>query len=224
MIWRSIPYEMSSPAWNMACDEAIFLNYIQGKAPPTIRFYGWNPPTLSIGFFQDVEREVDLKAIQQKGLGLVRRNTGGRAVLHHYELTYSVVAGSNIGLPNSLIESYLYISRAFVAACEYFGIKADLHRGTAGKVTNTAACFETPSWYELTVGHRKLVGSAQLRQHGFFLQHGSILLDFNAAELAAVLMAPVSKPVFATQLEAKITSFRKLGLEVEPRKLGQVIV
>lgn len=226
MIWRLLPYTVNAPAYNMAVDEAIFQCYLEGLVPPTLRFYGWDPPSLSVGYFQDLAGEVNPANLAAGGFGLVRRPTGGRAVLHHHELTYSVVAGATHGLPNNLAESYLYISRAFVAAFQHFGIIAEMHPKTTAEASITGACFESPSWYELKVGRRKLVGSAQLRHNGSFLQHGSILLDFSAADLASVLQLPaeLSLDRFTERLHQKVTSFHDLGLIVDPKRLANAIV
>jgi lipoyl(octanoyl) transferase len=234
MNWRLIPYSIGDPAWNMAVDEAVYCSYLYGSVPPTLRFYGWNPPTLSIGYFQEIEKEINLAGLLERGFGLVRRNTGGRAVLHHHELTYSVVAGIKDGLPDSLIDSYLYISRTLVDACKAFGVPAELHEGdagaagaagAAGKVKGTGACFESPSWYELTVGGRKLVGSAQLRQKGSFLQHGSILIDFSALDLGAVLkLDGMSVEDWAEKMSRKVTSFKDQGITITARELEEKII
>jgi lipoate-protein ligase A len=225
MIWRLLSYATNTPAQNMAIDEAIFHCYLEGLVPPTLRFYGWDPPALSVGYFQDLAGEVNLANLAAGGLGLVRRPTGGRAVLHHHELTYSVVAGVKDGMPDNLTESYLFISRAFVTAFKHFGINAELHRKTATQDLITGACFESPSWYELKIDHRKLVGSAQLRRNGSFLQHGSILLDFSAVDLAMVLQLPEGMAFdrFTERLHQKVISFRDLGLMIDPVQLANGI-
>jgi lipoate-protein ligase A len=225
MIWRLLPYAVKTPAQNMAVDEAVLHCYLEGLVPPTLRFYGWDPPALSVGYFQDLAGAVNLANLAAGGFGLVRRPTGGRAVLHHRELTYAVIAGVKDGVPNHLAESYFYISRVFLAAFKHFGVTAELHQKTATKESTTGACFESPSWYELKVNQRKLVGSAQLRRNDSFLQHGSILLDFSAAELAAVLQLPkgVTLDRFIERLQQRVISFRDLGLEIEPVHLANVI-
>jgi lipoyl(octanoyl) transferase len=228
MNWRLISYNRGAPAWNMAVDEAIYYSYLSGSTPPTLRFYGWDPPTLSIGYFQSIEKEINLAGLTERSFGLVRRNSGGRAVLHHHELTYSVIAGTQDGLPDNLIGSYLYISRALVNACRAFGVQAELHEGAAGageKAKGTGACFESPSWYELTVDGRKLVGSAQLRQQGSFLQHGSVLIDFSALDLGAVLnLNGMPLDVWAEKMKSKVTSFKDQGIKVTTTELASEII
>lgn len=224
MIWRLIPYQLGASAWNMAVDEAIFHHYLKGLVPPTLRFYGWVIPTLSLGYFQDVTNEVDLINLKKKKYGLVRRCTGGRAVLHHHELTYSIVGGSKDGFPTGLIETYFYVSRVFVEAFRYFGVKAALHRSETAKNLGGGACFEAPSWYEVVVDGKKLVGSAQLRWKDAFLQHGAILLDFSASDLVSVLNLPESSsPKYLALLNQKVTSFRHLGKPVQPTELSCII-
>jgi lipoyl(octanoyl) transferase len=225
MNWRLLPYDIGAPAWNMAVDEAIYYSYRVGLGPPTLRFYGWNPPTLSVGYFQSIDKEVDLTALANLGFGLVRRNTGGRAVLHNKELTYSVVAGVKDGLPESLMGTYLYISKALVGACRSFGVLAELHEGVSNQMQGTGACFESPSWYELTANERKLVGSAQLRQQGSFLQQGSILIDFSAEDLGAVLKNHrISMEEWVIKINRKVTSFKDQGIVVNVTELAKKII
>ncbi len=224
MNWRVLNYSSADPAWNMAVDEAVFTGYLQEKSPPTLRFYGWSPATVSVGYFQDVEREIKIDGLRLKGYGLVRRNTGGRAVLHDRELTYSVIAGAREALPNNLMESYLYISRAFANALQGLGVEAELNQG-AGKHAASGACFESPSWYEITVKGRKLIGSAQFRHKGSFLQHGSILLRFSGADLGAVLQIPdQSLTAFTEMLQKKIISLEEIGVKLEPAELAMKII
>ncbi|HBF39211.1 MAG TPA: octanoyltransferase [Firmicutes bacterium] len=223
MNWRFIPYKAGEPAWNMAVDEAIFHFYQKGLVPPTLRFYGWDPPALSLGYFQSIDKDVVLDTLKQNGYGLVRRNTGGRAVFHDRELTYSVVAGVQDGLPQSLLETYLYISRAIVEACHSLGVQAELHKGFE-KGRTSGACFESSSWYELSVDGRKLVGSAQLRKKGSFLQHGSILIDFSAESLGAILKVPVSLDEWVIKINSKVTSFKDQGIFIKPDELSEKII
>lgn len=225
MTWRLLAYDINAPSWNMAVDEAIYYSYRVGLGPPTLRFYGWNPPTLSVGYFQNIDKEVTLSALSKLGFGLVRRNTGGRAVLHQKELTYSIVAGVKDGLPESLMGSYFYISKALVRACRSFGVLAELHEGVSNKEKGTGACFESPSWYELTANGRKLVGSAQLRQQGSLLQQGSILIDFSAEDLGAVLkLHKIPIDEWVIKINRKVTSFKDQGIVVNVTELAKKII
>ena len=190
--WRYLPYAVATGAENMAIDEAIQTIMSASAEPePVLRFYGWNPATLSLGYAQSYDKEVDEEACKAEGIDIVRRPTGGRAVLHQYELTYSVIAPErNPLVAGTITESYLKISRALVQGFQSLGIPAELSTGGVGKVTTTAACFDAPSWYELVVDGRKLVGSAQVRKEGMLLQHGSILLRFDADLLFRLLKFP----------------------------------
>lgn len=191
--WRLLPTGRYSPEENMALDEAVLIAHSRGLVPPTVRFYGWNPPALSIGYFQKTA-DVDLSALRQKGLGFVRRPTGGRAVLHDQEVTYSIVVQeTHPKIPGSVNESYRVMAMGLVEGFRNLGLEAKMvslgsdedkqKYGSPG----TAACFDSPSWYELVVEGRKVTGSAQTRQRGVILQHGSILLDLDVDLLFSVL-------------------------------------
>jgi lipoate-protein ligase A len=178
----------------MAIDEAILTAHGEGLVPPTVRFYGWNPPTLSIGYFQKAETEVDFAAVEHSGIGFVRRATGGRAVLHDQELTYSIIVSEDYpGMPTTVNEAYKVLSEGLVLGFRRLGLRAEMvslaseeekeKYSTAG----SAACFDSPSWYELVVEGRKVAGSAQTRQKGVVLQHGSILLELDIELLFSLL-------------------------------------
>lgn len=191
--WRLLFTGHLSPAENMAIDEAILVAHSKGLVPPTVRFYGWNPPTLSIGYFQKIA-DVDFDSLRQKGLGFVRRPTGGRAVLHDRELTYSIVVSeTHPRMSRSVNESYRVLSMGLVEGFRQLGMTADMvslaneEEKRKYESLGSAACFDSPSWYELVVEGRKVTGSAQMRQNGVILQHGSILLDLDADLLFSVL-------------------------------------
>ncbi len=183
-VWRFIDSGNGSPSFNMALDEALLDWHSEGKIPPAIRFYGWNPPTLSVGYFQKVEKEIDLEAVKAQKLGFVRRPTGGRGVLHEHELTYSVIVSEDHpDMPKSVTEAYRVISEGLLKGFQHLGLEAyfavpkTAEERDALKSPQSAVCFDAPSWYELVVEGRKVAGSAQTRQKGVILQHGSILLD-----------------------------------------------
>lgn len=195
--WRIINTGASDPAWNMAVDEAILNAHSRGLVPPTVRFFGWNPPTLSIGYFQRATKEINFDTLNAHGLGFVRRPTGGRAVLHDRELTYSVIVSeSHPMMPSSINESYRVLSMGLLEGFRELGFAAEMVSLADEKEKEkfasmgSAACFDSPSWYELVVEGRKVVGSAQVRQLHTILQHGSILLDLDIDQLFAVLNFP----------------------------------
>jgi lipoate-protein ligase A len=162
-----------------------------------LRFYRWQPAALSIGYFQKAEEEVDFAALSRSGIGFVRRPTGGRAVLHDQELTYSmIVPESYPGIPKTVNEAYRVLSEGLLHGFRHLGLQAnmvnlateeDKHKYAAA---SSAACFDSPSWYELVVEGRKIAGSAQTRQRGVILQHGSILLELDVDQLFALLQFP----------------------------------
>lgn len=216
--WRYLPFEQHSGAENMAIDEAILQALAENpSSPPTLRFYGWNPPTLSLGYAQSYAKEVDEEACRKNGIEVVRRPTGGRAILHQYELTYSVIAPeADAHVQGTVIESYLKISQALLHGFQALGIPAEMAQGDIGRAAS-AACFDAPSWYELVVGGRKLVGSAQVRKDGILLQHGSIILHFDTELLFDVLKFP-NENVRRRQMHA----FRQKACalaEVSPRPI-----
>ncbi|MEJ9270000.1 lipoate--protein ligase family protein, partial [Bacillus thuringiensis] len=180
--WRFIDSGDRDPAYNMALDEALLNWHSEGLIPPTIRFYGWNPPTLSIGYFQKVEKEINMEMVEKHQLGFVRRPTGGRGVLHDKELTYSViVTEEHPDMPASVTEAYRIISQGILEGFRdlgldaYFAVPKTEEEKNALKNPRSAVCFDAPSWYELVVEGRKVAGSAQTRQKGVILQHGSIV-------------------------------------------------
>jgi lipoyl(octanoyl) transferase len=195
--WRFIDSGNCSPSYNMALDEALLDWHSEGKIPPTIRFYGWNPATLSIGYFQKVEKEIDLAKVEEHGLGFVRRPTGGRGVLHEHELTYSViVTEEHPEMPKTVTEAYRVISEGILKGFQglgleaYFAVPRTEEERNSLKNPRSAVCFDAPSWYELVVEGRKVAGSAQTRQKGVILQHGSILLDLDEDKLFSLFKYP----------------------------------
>lgn len=172
---------------NMAIDEVLLHSCARDLCPPTLRFYGWDPACLTLGYFQDVEREVDMEGLRSAGVDMVRRLTGGKAVLHDDELTYSVVIPQSL-MPGSVLLTYKKISGALVAGLELLGVSATMAAlDREGRVRDPearqAACFSAPSWFEVLSHGRKLVGSAQTRKRGMILQHGSIPFTLDAEKV-----------------------------------------
>ncbi|WP_202077976.1 lipoate--protein ligase family protein [Caldalkalibacillus salinus] len=196
--WRFIDTGKQDAATNMAIDEAILMAHSEGLVPPTIRFYTWQPASVSIGYFQKLHKEIDLDQIKSYNLGLVRRMTGGRAVLHDDELTYSVMI-SEKHMPTSVIEAYRLIGEALLHGFKALGLEASFAIPDQAaqprhiKQNRSAVCFDASSWYELIVEGRKVAGSAQTRQKGVVLQHGSIPLSFNLDMLFDVCRFPSDK-------------------------------
>lgn len=172
---------------NMAIDEAIFSACGDGKGPSTIRFYGWIQPTLTIGHFQGVGPYV--RRCLDMGIPVVRRITGGKAVLHDKELTYSVICRNDEPLfGKGILVAYRVISSFFISALRKIGVRADWRvKGSGLRVDrNGFSCFHTRSRFEVMVDGRKLMGSAQKRTRGAFLQHGSIPFDMDEGRFSDV--------------------------------------
>lgn len=188
--WRLIITGYMSGAQNMAIDEAILKISADGDTPPTLRFYGWTPACLSLGFAQKAT-EVDWDRCSQHRIDVVRRPSGGRAILHDQEVTYSIVAPDNNScVSGTILESYLKISQGLRIGFRRLGIEAEIVSHKDLDRLGTSACFDSPSFYELTVGGKKVVGSAQTRKNGFLLQHGSIIRNLNEDLLFEVLAFP----------------------------------
>ncbi|MDA8442271.1 MAG: lipoate--protein ligase family protein [Peptococcaceae bacterium] len=188
--WRLINSGHLPGAMNMAIDEAIMQAVAAGKAPPTLRFYGWEPACLSLGYAQKAD-EVAWNACTAYGIDVVRRPTGGRAILHDQEVTYSITAAEDNPLVSgTILESYLKISQGLVLGLRNLGIPAEIVAQKDAAKLGTAACFDSPSFYELAVNGHKIVGSAQTRHNGVVLQHGSIIRAMDTAKLFAVLSFP----------------------------------
>ena len=188
--WHFVNTKSSNPFYNMAVDEALMNFVSREEIDPVIRFYTWNPATLSIGYFQKLTKEIDIEKVKEKGFGLVRRATGGRGVLHDKELTYSVIVPeSHPNMPQTVTEAYRVISEGLLEGFKalgfeaYFSVPKSKEAREKLKSPRSSVCFDAPSWYELVVEGRKISGSAQTRQKGVILQHGSILQDINVDEL-----------------------------------------
>ena len=220
--WRFLDTGAASGPTNMAVDAAILAGVNRGTSPPTVRVYAWDPPAVSTGHAQDLSAELDLEACVRSGVGVVRRPTGGRAVLHAGELTYSVIGESGEPpLGASIMETYGAIAEALVKGLGLLGVSAELaavqtaHRGSGGGAS--PPCFVSAGRFEIVVGGRKLVGSAQRRVGGGVLQHGSLLIDERHEDLADFLrIGDVQRDAIRKALRLKTTTLsRLLGRAVE---------
>jgi len=188
--WRLVHSGLTDGLANMAVDEAILRAVAAGKSPPTLRFYGWEPGCLSLGRGQPVS-DVDLQALEDAGLDLVRRPTGGRAILHVDELTYSIVAPqAEPRVAGSIVESYRRLSAGLIHGLEHLGIEDVIaDQRVESRESEGPVCFEVPADYEITVGGRKLAGSAQMRSRGVVLQHGALPLHGDITRICPLLTA-----------------------------------
>ena len=194
--WRLINSGFQTGAMNMALDEALLHAVAKGTSPAVLRFYRWQPATVTLGYAQSVTTDIDLEVCRQAGLDVIRRSTGGRAVLHDNEVTYSVIAPSVSGLfGSSVLDSYRVISEVLQKALLQLGLSAKLVPGRprGGQLNATkAVCFSTPSQYELVIDDCKVAGSAQKRHGQAFLQHGSIPLELDLDLLGRVLKTNIN--------------------------------
>ena len=175
----------------MAVDEAVLEHIHRGESLPTLRLYAWLPPCLSLGYAQPVA-DVDLPRLHERGWDLVRRPTGGRAILHTDELTYSVAApADDPRTAGTVLESYNRIARALLRALQELGLPVEIEaQAPAMQGQANPVCFEVPSSYEITAAGRKLVGSAQARKREGVLQHGSLPLAGDLSRITQVLAFP----------------------------------
>jgi lipoate-protein ligase A len=193
--WRFLNTGAGDPALNMALDEALLTVHETGASLPTLRVYGWCQPTLSLGYAQNAPQDVALPACQAQGVAVIRRPTGGRAVFHHQEVTYSVVMPLLLedGL-QTITEHYYRIGLALAAALQALGLPVRLARPqvreAAARPLPSPACFAALSRYEVSVDGKKMVGSAQKRTQRALLQHGSIPLWMDRQRLFQCLRVP----------------------------------
>jgi lipoate-protein ligase A len=177
MIWNLINTGLHDGSYNMEFDEKEAYRCAQSADYPTLRFYGWRPPAISIGYNQSTE-DFDIERISAAGIDLVRRPTGGRAILHSDELTYSVVMRLDDHGPRAL---YKFINEGLLHGLKYMGVEAELTGEGADfrqfyKSPSSIPCFSSSAKCEIQYKGKKLVGSAQRRYGQAILQHGSILL------------------------------------------------
>ncbi len=198
-VWRYIPSPPADGPTNMAIDEAILSAVAAGESPPTVRVYAWKPPCLSLGYFQQLA-EVDVAACVRRGVPVVRRATGGSAILHADELTYSITAReSDPHVRGVVLASYQSIALVLVEALSRLGVEATLAplTGNPGPPVEPKSagrrptpCFLRPAGHEVIAGGRKLIGSAQMRRGGALLQHGALPLGGDPGEICSLLAMP----------------------------------
>lgn len=213
--WRVLSDVAQDGPRNMALDEAIAYAVDAGRVPPTVRFYAWDKPTVSLGCLQAGRGAVEREACDRLGVRIVRRPTGGRAVLHDDELTYSVCVPLDRSWARlSVGESFRRIGEGLVAGLRRLGIAATLGKagGPLAASGKAEACFQTPRMPAVLAAGKKIVGSAQRRLGGAILQHGSLLLDVDLAMHQAVFPSwPREDPGKA------VTWLKALLREVPPR-------
>jgi lipoate-protein ligase A len=219
-VWRLIvDPEPLCGEWNMAVDEALLRSRIAG-GPPTLRLYAWARPTVSLGRFQSAQ-EVDASACSRLGVDIVRRPTGGRAVLHDDEVTYSVAAAAADGLPVGIAASYRYLGAGLRLAYRRVGVDAEICGLRPGK-PRTAACYLSATQADLAFRGLKLSGSAQVWRGSACLQHGSFVISRDAhLEAELFLLDDVS----AAELSSRaVTISEALGRRPDRNEIRAAVV
>jgi len=191
--WRFIDNGPCTASYNMALDEAIATAVRKGSSPPTLRLYGWDVPSVSIGYFQKV-RDVDFDYCILKGIPIVRRPTGGRAILHNNEITYSFSVKTGDGIfSKGLLDSYRRISTTFVLSFSKIGLSPELkllremrNPSPISRHSKSPLCFKSISYGEISIDNKKIIGSAQKRWSDCLLQQGSIPCIIDRDETAKV--------------------------------------
>jgi len=169
MNWNIIETGHSPAAYNMALDEALLERGINSVGPPVLRLYGWSPPAVTIGYRQEIDREVNVDECRRRGIDVLRRITGGGAVFHHHEITYSMIFPSGVA-GGDVRESFRLGCGAVVKALERLGLDA-----------------EYAPENDVLAGGRKISGSAQARRGGRVLQHGTVMLKIDTEDMFTVL-------------------------------------
>lgn len=246
--WRLILSGHSDAYSNMALDETILDSYLQCGMPPTLRIYGWKPFAVSIGYSQDPETSLNVEGCTARGIGLVRRMTGGGVLSHFHDISYSIVCSpEDIGCVQSVAESYKTICAFLLAMYKKMGLKAAFAAPAAGPIARVFRrpapahhdfCLASKEKYDIVIGRKKIGGNAQKRKNGAILQHGSIPLEDPYEFIRVLLADPLScRPDQFTSLreatgdiityyEAEsmlIGSFREtFGASLEPSILSSV--
>lgn len=188
--WRLIDSGKCDAAYNMALDEAIATHVRRGRSQPTLRLYGWEGPSVSLGSFQKIS-DINSDYCAAHKVGIVRRPTGGRAILHGDELTYSFCSRNIKAFSHGLMETYRRLSIAFASALGMLGLKVEMktEREAGRELMRSPLCFRSASYGEISIEAKKLVGSAQKRWLDGFLQQGSIPYSIDHEKLESVFMS-----------------------------------
>jgi len=227
--WRLILDPPLSGQENMDHDLELMEEVASGESPPILRIYRWSPPAVSLGYFQDENEVVDLKACLNAGVDVVRRPTGGRAVLHDQELTYSIIVPEAHPFINKggVMDAYRAISRGIITAFNLLDIVAVLtpeEQYRAGLAPGS--CFDSSTAYEIQVDGKKVVGSAQLRRDGIILQHGAILFSLPADLYRKVLKKDRASSASSETIELgqKAAGLHDLGYNVSFNRMTRALV
>jgi lipoate-protein ligase A len=197
MRWHFFRTAPASGTFNMALDEAL-MRVSRRTGNAYFRLYGWETPTLSLGRNQRARGAYDPDAARSLGVGFVRRPTGGRALMHHREITYSVAMPARSPADASM--AYAFINEVLLKALQEMGVSASSSSGSGHLAPGLRPCFDVPSAHEIVLGDRKLVGSAQWRHAETLLQHGSILVRDDQEMITRLMREPLAAPPAAASL------------------------
>jgi lipoate-protein ligase A len=213
--WRLIDSGALPCALNMGIDQALLQLYARGESPPTLRFYQWNPPGISLGRLQR-RLGFDAGACQRLGFDVVRRPTGGRAVLHQNDLTYSIITGTQEGIPITLSAAYRLLCGGLLAGFRLLGLEAELGQEQA-QADQPDVCFLRSLIGDIVFRGKKFVGSAQTWSGSSLLQHGSILLEPQTATWAELLGGDEgTQQTHCEDLKKRMTSLSEILGHVPP--------
>jgi lipoate-protein ligase A len=226
--WRLLVDSPAQGAWNMAVDESLLEQVGRGESLPTLRLYAWQPACLSLGYAQPFA-DVDSTRLRERGWEVVRRPTGGRAILHTDELTYSITAPLDESrVAGTVLESYNRLARALLAAVKSLDVPVEMKEHKRGQeAAQGPVCFEVPSAYEITVKGKKLIGSAQARRKEGVLQHGTLPLVGDLGRITDALVFPdeFARAAAAEKLLSRATTVKSvLGREIEWKTAAQAFV
>jgi lipoyl(octanoyl) transferase len=220
-VWRLLDTGALPASLNMAIDEALLQLHVPGQSQPTLRFYEWNPPAVSLGYFQK-RHSIDLAACREHGLDVVRRATGGRAVLHENDLTYSIVADSRQGISSSLDAAYRLLCNGLLAGFRLLGFEAEMGRDQA-RSSQADICFVRAAIGDIVYRGRKFVGSAQTWHGASLLQHGSIILEPQTKTWPLIIKGNSPESISA-KLTSRMISLREiLGRTIDSGELRLAI-
>ncbi len=226
-VWRLSEDGPGNGVINMATDRAILTACGEGKAPPTLRIYGWQQPTVTTGYSQNSVRDLDINRCRSLGIPIVFRPTGGRALLHDKELTYSLVAPiPHTRFPSNLRDAFRVVSQALLLALDNMGIQNAAMADTRKVSVNgrSPSCFSSLNHCEITVNNKKLIGSAQRRKSGSFLQHGSLWMDCDRELMNSLFCfdLPQTRAANLKILEDNTITLKQLcGKEVQFEEVAQ---
>jgi lipoate-protein ligase A len=215
-------------AWNMAVDESLLEHVGRGESLPTLRLYAWQPACLSLGYAQPFA-DVDTVRLSERGWDVVRRPTGGRAILHTDELTYSITAPlDEPRVAGTVLESYNRLAQALLAAVKSLDVPVEMKEHKRGQeAAQGPVCFEVPSAFEITVNGKKLIGSAQARRKEGVLQHGTLPLFGDLGRITDALVFPdeSARAAAAEKLLSRATTIESvLGRTIEWKTAAQAFV